>query len=257
MPPIAWVIDLDGVVWLGTETIPGSAEAVARLRAEGHQVVFVTNNSEARLGDQEAKLAEVGIEAEGEVITSALAAASVLEVGSTALVCGGPGVREALEARDITIHAEGPVDAVVVGFHHDFDYEKLRAAHRAVWQGARLIGTNADPTYPTPDGPIPGAGSILAAVATAAGIEPEVAGKPFPPMAVLVRSLAGDGPHVMVGDRPSTDGLLAAELGARFGLVLSGVTTTEALESQELTPDRIADDLAAMVAAELAQKPLG
>ncbi len=254
---MAWVIDLDGVVWLGREPIPGSADAVARLRAEGHRVVFVTNNSEARLGDQEAKLAGVGIEAEGDVISSAVAAASILDMGSTALVCGGPGVREALEAREITIRPEGPVDAVVVGFHQDFDYEKLRAAHRAVWQGARLVGTNDDPTYPTPDGPIPGAGSILAAVATAAGVKPEVAGKPFPPMAALVRSLAGDGPYVLVGDRPSTDGLLASELGARFGLVLSGVTTAEALESQELTPDRIADDLGALVAAELAQKALG
>lgn len=250
---MAWVIDLDGVVWLGQRAIPGSADAVARLRAEGYRVVFVTNNSEARLGDQEAKLAEVGIEAEGDVITSALAAASILEPGSTALACAGPGVREAVEARDITVRDEGPVDAVVVGFHHDFDYEKLRAAHRAVWQGARFVGTNADPTYPTPDGPIPGAGSILAAVATAAGIEPEVAGKPFPPMAALVRALAGDGPHMLVGDRPSTDGLLAAELGARFGLVLTGVTAAEQLEGQELAPDRIADDLVAMVDAELAQ----
>lgn len=249
---MAWVIDLDGVVWLAKREIPGSADAVARLREAGERVVFVTNNSEATLSDQEANLAQIGIEAEGSVITSAVAAASILEVGSSALLCGGPGVREALEAREITVRSEGPVDAVVVGFHHDFDYETLRAAHRAVWQGARLVGTNNDPTYPTADGPIPGAGSILAAVATAAGVEPEVAGKPFTPMAELVRELAGDGPHMVVGDRPSTDGLLAAELGARFGLVLSGSTDGDDLEGEELAPDRVADDLAAMVAAELA-----
>ncbi len=248
---MAWVIDLDGVVWLTRDPIPGSADAVAELRAAGHEVVFVTNNAEARVSDQEAKLAEAGIEAEGAVITSAQAAASVLDPGSTALACGGPGVVEALEARGITVRSEGPVDAVVVGFHHDFDYARLRAAHRAVWQGARLIGTNADPTLPTPEGPVPGAGSLLAAVATAAGVEPEVAGKPFPPMAALVRQLVGDGPHVMVGDRPSTDGLLAVELGARFGLVLSGATDAGDLEGEEHAPDRVADDLATMVAAEL------
>lgn len=249
---MAWVIDLDGVVWLGREPIPGSADAVARLQDAGQQVVFVTNNAEARVADQEAKLAEAGIIAKGAVLTSAMAAASMLEPGTTALACAGPGVVEALEDRGITVRPEGPVDAVVVGFHHDFDYARLRAAHRAVWQGARLVGTNADPTYPTPDGPIPGAGSILAAVATAAGVEPVVAGKPFPPMAALIREVAGDVPHLVVGDRPTTDGLLAVELGARFGLVLSGVTKAADLEGQELAPDRIADDLATLVAAELA-----
>ena len=248
---MAWVIDLDGVVWLTREPIQGSAAAVAKLRAAGHEVVFVTNNAEARVADQEAKLADIGIDAQGAVITSAQAAASMLAPGSTALACAGPGVIEALEARDVTVRDEGPVDAVVVGFFHDFDYARLRAAHRAVWQGARLVGTNADPTLPTPDGPVPGAGSLLAAVATAAGVEPELAGKPHPPMAALVRQRVGDGPYVMVGDRPTTDGLLAVELGARFGLVLSGVTNREDLEGQEESPDRVADDLAAMVAAEL------
>lgn len=250
-PGVAWVIDLDGVVWLGQEPIPGSVEAVARLRAAGHQVVFVTNSAEAPVADVEAKLAGIGIEADGEVITSALAAASVLDPGSTAFALAGPGVLEALEARDVTVRPEGPVDAVVVGFHHDFDYDRLRKAHRAVWQGARLVATNADPTYPTSDGPIPGAGSILAALVTAAGVEAEVAGKPYPPIAALVRELIGDGPHVLVGDRPSTDGLLAAELGVRFGLVLSGSTDADDLEGEELAPDRIADDLAALVDAEL------
>ncbi len=248
---VAWVIDLDGVVWLGPEPVAGSAEAVARLRAAGNQVVFVTNNAGATVADVEAKLAGMGIEAEGAVITSAQAAASVLDPGSTVYPLAGPGVIEALEARGVTVRPEGPVDAVVVGFHHDFDYDKLCRAHRAVWQGARLIATNADPTYPTSDGPIPGAGSILAALVTAAGVEPEVAGKPHPPIAALVREVIGDGPHMLVGDRPSTDGLLAAELGVRFGLVLSGSTDAEDLEGEELAPDRIADDLAALVDAEL------
>ena len=248
---MGWVIDLDGVVWLTREPIPGSAAAVAKLRAAGHDVVFVTNNAEARVADQEAKLADIGIEAEGAVITSAQAAASMLEPGSTALACAGPGVFEALEAREITVRDAGPVDAVVVGFFHEFDYARLRAAHRAVWQGARLVGTNSDPTLPTPDGPVPGAGSLIAAVATAAGVEPELAGKPHAPMAALVRERLGEGPYVMVGDRPTTDGLFAVELGARFGLVLSGVTDREDLEGQEQSPERVADDLAAMVAAEL------
>lgn len=247
---MAWVIDLDGVIWLGGTPIDGSADAVQRLRAAGERVVFVTNNSEALVSDQEAKLEAAGIEASGVVITSALAAASMLEPGATAVVCGGPGVVEALEERGVEVREEGPVTAVVVGFHHDFDYERMRVAHRAVYQGARLIGTNADPTYPDVDGPSPGAGAILASVATAAGVEPEVAGKPFAPMAALVSGIADGDVTMVVGDRPSTDGLLAVELGARFGLVLSGVTSRADMAEHD-RPDRVADDLAALVEAEL------
>jgi HAD superfamily hydrolase (TIGR01450 family) len=222
---VAWILDLDGVIWLAGEAIPGAADAVARLRAAGERVCFATNNSSQRLADQEAKLASFGIPAEGDVLTSAMAAALLLQPGDTALVCGGPGVEEALERRGVRTIREGDADAVVVGFHLDFDYARLRAAHASVAHGARLIGTNDDPTYPTPDGPIPGGGAILAAVATAAGVAPTVAGKPYAPMASLVHELAGDGPHVVVGDRPSTDGLFAVAIGAPFALVLSGVTT--------------------------------
>ncbi len=247
---MAWVIDLDGVLWLGKQPISGSAEAVARLRATGQRVVFVTNNSAARIADQVRKLALLGIEAEGDVVNSAGAAASMLEGGSSALVCGGPGVVEALEARGVEVRQEGPVDAVVVGFHRDFDYQRLRVAHRAVADGARLIGTNADATFPTPDGPIPGAGAILAAVSTAAGVEPEVAGKPHEPMAALVRSLVGKDGLTVVGDRVNTDGRLATLLGARFALVLSGVTKAVDPDA-EPAPDVVAPDLAELVDAAL------
>lgn len=244
---MAWLLDLDGVIWLSGEAVPGSAEAVARLRAAGERVCFVTNNSSVRLGEQEAKLASFGIPAAGDVLTSAMAAALLLEPGQTALVCGGPGVDEALTARGVRTVREGHADAVVVGFHLDFDYARLKAAHAAISGGARLIGTNDDATYPTPEGPIPGGGSILAAVATAGGVEATVAGKPFVPMASLVRALAGDGPHVVVGDRPSTDGMFAVTLGASFELVLSGVTTAADLPVSP-QPAHVSPDLATLVA---------
>lgn len=239
---VPWLLDLDGVIWLGGEPIAGAADAVARLRAAGERVCFVTNNSSVPLAEQEAKLAAFGIAAGGDVLTSAMAAALLLEPGQTALVCAGPGVGEALEQRGVRTVRTGDADAVVVGFHRDFDYERLRAAHAAVRGGARLIGTNDDPTYPTPDGPIPGGGAILAAVATAAGVEPVVAGKPNVAMASLVRELAGDGPHVVVGDRASTDGMFAVTLGAPFGLVLSGVTSAADLPVSP-SPAWVAPDL--------------
>ena len=250
---MTWLLDLDGVVWLADEPLPGAADAVARLRAAGERVLFVTNNSAFRLGDQEAKLAGVGIPAEGDVLSSAAAAASLLAPGSRALVLGGAGIVEALGARGVEAVAGPPADAVVVGFTRAFDYEALRLAADVARAGARLIGTNDDPTYPTPAGPVPGGGALLAAVAVAAGVRPDVAGKPHAPMVALARSRAGDGPLTVVGDRPSTDGGFARALGARFALVLSGVTAAADLPV-EPGPDVVAADLATLVSAEVAQR---
>ena len=242
--------DLDGVVWLAQQPIPGSVEAIALLRSQGHRVLFVTNNSSARVDDQEAALARIGIPAVGEVLTSAQAAAQLLEPGQRALVCGGDGVVQALQARGVTVCTDGDVDAVVVGWHRTFDYDGLTRAARAVRRGAMLIGTNDDATYPTPDGPIPGGGSILAAVRTASGATPVVAGKPYEPMAMLVRAVVGQEASreaVMVGDRPSTDGLFARTLGCRYAHVFSGVTPRHAIIDP--VPDVAVADLAAVAAA--------
>ena len=248
---MAWVLDLDGVVWLGDEVIEGSPGAVDRLRAAGERLLFITNNSSLTVGQYTAKLERMGIAvAQDELVTSAEAAASLLAPGSTALVCAGPGVDEALERRGVHSVRAGAADVVVVGWHRDFDFERLTIAARAVMGGARLVGTNDDPTYPSPDGPLPGCGAILAAVATAAGVRPEVAGKPYDAMVELVRHRVGGARGVMAGDRPSTDGLLARRLGLRFGLVLSGVTTDADLPVDP-APDVVAPNLASLVEREL------
>lgn len=242
---MGWALDLDGVVWLDEQPVPGAAEAVTALRAAGEEVVFCTNLSSRPVGEAEAKLARQGIDAAGAVLTSATAAAGLVEPGERVLVCAGPGVVEALEARGAEVVRDGDADAVIVGLHLDFDYGRLRAAATAVRRGARLIGTNDDPTYPTPEGLLPGGGAILAAVATAAGVAPVVAGKPHAPMAELVRARLGAGGTV-VGDRADTDGALARRLGYRFVLVLSGSTADPA--GARPRPDHVAPDLRAAVA---------
>ena len=255
-----FALDLDGVIWRGTEAIPGSADAVGQLRAAGHPVVFVTNNSSATIAQQEAKLASFGIDATGAVITSAQAAASLVEPGERVLVLGGPGVVEAVQIRgaEVVDHgdlsdgaaavARAAIDAVVVGLDWTLDYHRLAAAVQAVLAGARFIATNTDPTYPSERGLLPGAGALVAAVATASGVEPVVSGKPEEPAATLVRAGFGAA-GIMVGDRPETDGAFAATLGYDFGLVLSGVT--ESPEGVHPTPDFVADDLADLVARQL------
>ena len=251
---MAWLLDLDGVVWLAHRPIPGVAEGVAALRAAGERVLFVTNASMAPVGVLEEALAAMGIPAEGDVLSSAMAAAHLLDPGARALVCGGPGVVEALERRGVEVVEDGVVDAVLVGLTRDLTYDLLLRASTAVRDGARFIATNTDPTYPTPGGLTPGGGAIVAAVATAAGVEPEVAGKPHRPMAELVRALVGPGPHVMVGDQAATDLTFGRVLGARTALVLSGITTAADLPTDPV-PDVVADDVGALVAAELAARP--
>ena len=252
--------DLDGVIWLAHEPIAGSVDAVESLRRNGRRVVFVTNNSAATVADHERALADVGIPAIGDVVSSAMAVSSLVDPGSRVLVAGGPGVVEALQraGADVVVNTgrsiTGRVDAVVVGMHRDFDYDRLAVAADAARRCGRLIGTNTDSTYPTPAGLLPGGGSILAAIATASGVEPVIAGKPHRPLASLVSSMVAgaDGfePRrtVMVGDRPETDGLFAAELGCRFALVRSGVSATGFLIDETTPVDLDVADL-----AELAQ----
>ncbi len=212
-------------------------------------MLFLTNNSNPALAAVTTKLADMGIPAEpGEVLSSAETAASMLEPGTTALVCAGEGVREALRDRGVVEVTDGSApDAVIVGLTMAFDYAQLRSASVAIRRGARFVATNDDATYPTADGPIPGSGSLVAAVSVASGRSAEIAGKPYPPTVERIRGLTGDDPLVVVGDRPNTDGVLARRLGARFALVLTGITTADDLPVDP-APDLVAHDLAAVVA---------
>lgn len=247
-----WLFDLDGVVWLADEPIPGAAEGIARLVASGRRAAYFTNNSYPRRADHLEKLHRFGLEAtDDDLLTSSEAAAGLCDPGERALVLGGPGILEALALRGVeAVYAgdappEVEVEVVVVGLDLTLDFAKLRAATQAVGRGARLVATNDDATLPTPDGPAPGAGALLAAVAYAGGVRPVVAGKPHPPSVALAKARLED-LRVVVGDRPSTDGELARRLGVDFALVLSGVTKS-GHGPLDPDPDVEADDVAALV----------
>lgn len=243
---MTWVIDLDGVVWRGERAIPGAPEALARLHGAGVAVAFVTNNSSATVAEYREKLDRLGVPPDlGVVRSSAEAAATLVDEGERVFVCAGPGAREAVRAAGASPVEEGPADAVVVGWHTDFDYHRLTVATHAVLGGARLIGTNDDALYPAEGAPLPGGGSILAAVAYATGVTPVVAGKPNQPIVDLLARTVGV-VELVVGDRPSTDGLLARRLGVPFALVRSGVTPPGA-DVGGVTPELDVADLAALV----------
>ena len=232
--PEVLLCDLDGVVWLAHEPVPGSVEALRFIESAGTRVLYVTNNSFSTVSEQEGHLAAIGVDATGKVVTSAMSAASVLERDQVVLVCGGAGLREevARAGCEVVVAHEHPgerrqYDAVVVGLYREFDYTVLADAQRAVTGGARLIGSNSDRAYPTGDGLLPGGGSVLAAIATASDTTPVITGKPHRPMADLVRAMCPGvdaSSMLMVGDMVTTDGEFARTLGCGFGLVMSGMS---------------------------------
>ena len=245
------VCDLDGVIWRGEEPVTGAADGVRILRDAGLRVGFVSNNSSQPVGEVVAKLDGAGVPAtDDDVVTSATAAAALLasslDSGARVLACAGPGVVEALTQVGLTVVDREPADAVVVGLHRGFDFDELARSSAAIRNGARFVSTNLDATYPVADGMNPGSGAITASVATASGRQPEVAGKPEPPMVQLVRDRLGSA-GIVVGDRPSSDGVFAEALGWPFALVLSGVTSQPAVPGGEAVPDPppafVADDL--------------
>ena len=230
--------------------LPRAVEAIGRLEEAGVPYAFVTNNSYRSVEDQESALEQVGVRARGRVLTSSMAAAEIVDYGRRVLVGGGPGVVDALRRKSqaeivlVEDHPTGQFDHVVVGFHRHFNFDGLHALSGAIRSGATFIATNDDATYPTPDGPIPGGGSIVAAVATASGVQPLIAGKPHQPMAELVRShfagldITGGW---MVGDRLSTDGAFARLLGCRFARVRSNVSEPQGDVPVTIERDSLAD----------------
>jgi HAD superfamily hydrolase (TIGR01450 family) len=222
---------------------------VAALREAGRGIAFVTNNSARTPAAVAERLVAAGVEASPEeVVTSAGATAELLagRGSRSAFVVGEEGIRAALMDAGIELRDGEPerVDAVVVGWDRGADYAKLRTASVLVERGAAFVGTNGDASWPAPDGSLwPGAGALLAAVATTTGAEPEIVGKPNAPLFHAALARAGDGRPLVIGDRLDTDVAGAAGLGWDSLLVLTGITRREDLEHAAVRPTYVADDL--------------
>jgi len=225
------LLDLDGVVYVGPDAVPGVPAALAAVRAHGMRLGFVTNNASRTPEDVAEHLRELDVPADaGDVITSSQAAASVvaelLGPRGRVLPVGGPGVAAALRAAGLTVveRAEDAPDAVVQGYGREVGWTQLAEAVVAVRNGARHVATNTDTTIPSPRGPLPGNGAMVNVVATVTGQAPLVTGKPDPAMhAECVRRTGARRPLV-VGDRLDTDIEGARRAGAASLLVFTGVT---------------------------------
>jgi phosphoglycolate/pyridoxal phosphate phosphatase family enzyme len=235
-----YIFDLDGTLFRGNEAIEGAPEALARLRVAGSKIRYLTNNSGQTRVDYLEKLGRLGFEAHPEEIySSAIGVAHTLaEHGhKTAFVVGEPGFHETLRDAGIEV-VEEHAEAVAVGMCRTFSYELLNRALQNCIQGAKLYASNTDATYPLEGGRVsPGAGSIVAAVATASGQEPFVVGKPNPYLVNLILRDADCPPQdaLAVGDRFETDILAGKNAGTPTLLVMTGVTT-EPIEGQLTLP---------------------
>jgi NagD protein len=248
----SWLMDMDGVLVREEQPIPGAGEFLARLRANGHPFLVLTNNSMYARRDLAARLAANGLDVPEEAIwTSALATADFLESqrpGGSAFMIGEAGLSTALHAVGYTLTERDP-DYVVLGETRTYSFERISQAIRLVERGARFIATNPDPTGPTPDGPLPATGSVAALISRATGVEPYFVGKPNP---LMMRSAlnaidAHSETTVMIGDRMDTDVVSGLEAGMQTVLVLTGSTSREQAEAFPYRPSRIVESIAELV----------
>jgi HAD superfamily hydrolase (TIGR01450 family) len=279
------LVDLDGVVYRGSEPVPGVAAVLADRAARGDVVVYVTNNSMHYRADYVPRLEAMGAPVAADRVVSS-ARATALHLANheptlrRVLVVGAPGLRRELEDVGIEVidaaeradllaqrtaearvdgrtvdefDVAGRPDAVVVGLDQELTYGKLTIAGVAIRAGARFIATNRDPALPTERSFRPGAGSIVISVETATGVKPLSIGKPAPEIleeaARIVGARASDA--IMIGDGLDTDIAAARAVGARSVLMLTGVTSRAQLDAAPASqrPDEVAADAAGLAAA--------
>jgi glycerol-1-phosphatase len=252
------LLDLDGVVYIGSDAVPGAPESLAAVRAAGMRLAFVTNNAARPPSVVAEHLRRLGIPAEPtEVINSAQAAAHYLVdrlgVDARVLVVGTTGLYEALRERGLipVRSADDDPAAVVQGYSPELDYAQLAEASVAIRRGLLWVATNVDPTVPSPRGPLPGNGSLVAALRHATGVEPVVTGKPEPTMHLESVERSGAQRPIVVGDRLDTDVEGANAAGCASLLVLTGVTAATDLltAAPQLRPTYLAPDVSGLLSA--------
>lgn len=244
-----YLIDMDGVLYRGTEVIPGAHSFIEQLRDRDIPFRLLTNNSQRTRRDVVAKLDRMDIEVEKEhVFTSAMATARFLAQqtpGGTAFVIGEGGLLTALHENGYAVVDHEP-DYVVVGEGRTFNLELVEAAVRMIGAGAKLIATNLDPNCPTQNGLRPGCGAMVGLLEIATGVKAFSVGKPSSVMVRAARKelgLATD-ETTIIGDTMETDILGGVQLGFHTVLVLSGGMRQEDLQRYAYRPEVVVDSLA-------------
>ncbi len=246
---MGYLIDMDGVIYRGSETISGAIEFINGLSISNIPFMFLTNNSQRTRRDISLKLRRMGFKVEDKhVFTCAMATARFLagqKPGGTAYVIGEGGLLNALHDNGYAVVDHDP-DYVVVGEGRTMTYEMIEHATTMILNGARLVATNLDPNCPTPQGMRPGCGAITALLEAATGIKAFSVGKPSPIMMRAARKELGlDAARTtMIGDTMETDILGGVNMGYRTVLVLTGGTRRESLGRYAYQPDIIVESIA-------------
>jgi len=239
------IVDMDGVLYRGQESLPGARELLTYLVAEAVPFILATNNSTLTPGQCAAKLARLGMEVtEEHILTSGQAAAHhvarAAPAGARVYAIGEEGLVSALREHGLEV-AERDAQFVVVGLDRQLTWDKLKVAALAIRAGATFVGTNPDTTLPTEEGLVPGNGANLAALEAATGVAPLIIGKPQPALLQLAMEKMGvpqEGTAI-IGDRLETDILAGKNAGITTVLVLGGIATREELESSPYRPDLV------------------
>jgi HAD superfamily hydrolase (TIGR01450 family) len=252
------LLDLDGCIWIGDQPIPGSAEALAELRAARRAVAFVTNDARRSPEEYVRKLWALGLQASlEEVVTVGAAIQYALAgrlPGATAYVIGSPAVfRHVAESGHRIVNGTEQAtsaDVVVVAGHDSFNYDELREATQAALAGAEIVAAGRDRTFPGPGGEWPGTGAIVAAIEYASQRTARVVGKPDRLIFATALDRLGTGRALMIGDRVESDLAGAAAAGIDGAIVLTGISTrAEAEAATDPAPVAVAEDLRSLVIA--------
>lgn len=249
------ILDMDGVLWQDNQPIGNLPAIFSQIQAKGLKVILATNNATRSVNSYLEKLQSFGVTlTPAQILTSSLATAHFLQTHyppGKIFVIGEAGLKEALQNAGFSNQdsAHEKTLAVVAGMDRALTYDKLRQATLLIRSGAAFIGTNPDRSFPTPDGQVPGAGAILAALEAATDTKPKIIGKPEPIIYQQAIERLGTTPAetLAVGDRLETDILGGQNTGCKTALVLSGVTTFAQAQTWNPPPDFIANNLTALL----------
>ncbi|MFW6075421.1 MAG: HAD-IIA family hydrolase [Chloroflexota bacterium] len=249
----AFILDMDGVLYRGNAMIPEVPRFLDALAAGDIAYMMATNNATATPEQYIDKLGGMGIEVEpGQIVTSALATGTYLRdrypSGSKAYVVGMDALRDAVFGDGHFVEDTRNVDVVVSGADFRLTYDSLKTACLCIRAGADYVATNADTTFPSEEGLIPGSGAIVAALVASGGKEPTIVGKPSPVMVETCLKMLGTSAEetIMLGDRLDTDILAGERAGTHTVLVTTGISNVTDIEAEEIYPDVVVPTLDAI-----------
>ncbi len=250
------IIDMDGVLWHDSEPLGDLKRIFNHIRKMDLKFVLVTNNATKTMKEFLEKFSQFGVRLnEEQILNSAQATGIYLRDkfgnGTKVYVVGQPGLMNTLESYGMTIinDNEDGCDVVVASLDYQLTYKKLKMGSLLIQSGCEFIGTNRDSALPTPEGLIPGAGTVVGALEIASGKKAKIIGKPEPLLYQLALDRLGLAPEeaLAVGDRLETDIAGAQAAGIHTALVLTGASTLEQARNYNPPPEVIAQDFTELI----------